>query len=881
MPLQKIGVEAVVDNLDGYKRAVKAIESANDSATESVNRTAKQFDVLGTATKGIGNIFENVFTGVITGVVLRALDTVFNAIGNIIGAIGNLGKNIFDAGVTFSGTMANISSITRLTGQDLTNLGKDLIEIGADTAAGPQAVAEAYYEVASGVADASIRLDILKAAVATAEAGQANLTATTAGLIASVNAYSSVVDENGKRVLDAAEASDIYTRTVALGVGSMDQFVHAMSPLAGLAASQKISFEELGGAMAFMTAKGIPAEQAATAIKNAIVQLSRESPGVIRALKAMGEKSIESSIATRGFAGTLTLLQEGAKKTGQNFTTMIGSVEALQAATALGGEEFQKFFDEFIDGVDGATAAARELQRADVSFQLKLIGSRFQAIGLSISQAVLPAFNKFLTFINDSFKKFDWKKIGEGLDKLGEKLGKSVGRMIDQLGAALEQVDWDAFAQSISDAFSSIGDFIAGIDWESVGKSIGDTFSLIADIVSNINWEDVIDQAFRFFDAMGQVVTGVMGFFMDLGQGIGTFVSGWNSFWNQVGTAVNTAMSDAQNFISGATAPIQGFIQGIIDAVKPIWDGFFTAAGTAASGVSTAFEMVKTLITDFIEPIKGALQPMIDTLGNLWNSLFGEGGLIPLAVSTAYEAVKTNIDNALAPVRDTVQSIIDALSLVWAPFWDGLSGKVTAAWEAVKAAVDLAKAGVTAAFKLISDGIVSALQPVLGAIDSIKSFLGGGAGGAGGGGGGGGFAGVGVGGAVGGDMSEGLNIVGERGLEAVWKAGSKVTIFTASQTKRILSGVGNIIPNPNPQTAKIGSIMNSIGGGRSGWSGINLVSLMQSLLPVPVPIMAGMGDSFSSSINNSRNYGDVNFNSVSNGERAVEKFARLRATGRL
>jgi hypothetical protein len=50
---------------------------------------------------------------------------------------------------------------------------------------------------------------------------------------------------------------------------------------------------------------------------------------------------------------------------------MIGSVEALQAANALGTEEFQKYFDTFIDGVDGATAAARELQRADVSYQLK------------------------------------------------------------------------------------------------------------------------------------------------------------------------------------------------------------------------------------------------------------------------------------------------------------------------------------------------------------------------------------------------------------------------------------------------------------------------------------------------------------------------------
>jgi hypothetical protein len=41
MPLPKIGVEAVVDNLDGYKKAMKAVDTANENAGKGVEATAK------------------------------------------------------------------------------------------------------------------------------------------------------------------------------------------------------------------------------------------------------------------------------------------------------------------------------------------------------------------------------------------------------------------------------------------------------------------------------------------------------------------------------------------------------------------------------------------------------------------------------------------------------------------------------------------------------------------------------------------------------------------------------------------------------------------------------------------------------------------------
>lgn len=479
MPLPKVGVEAVVDNLDGYEKGIKAITDANDKAVSSVNQTAKDFDKLGKSTDHLGSIFDIAFGNIIASAATKAFDVISGVVGGIINTVGNLTKSIFDNTVTFSQTMANISAVTGETGKGLKEINDQILAVGADSAAGPQKVADAYYDIASGVLDATQRLDTLKAAVAASEAGQADLGATTEFLIAEMNAY-------GKSAGGATKVSDILTQTVGKGVGKMDDFVHALTPLAGLASANKISLTDMGGAISYMTAKGIPAEQAATQLKAAMTLLARETPQTTRALNAMGEKSIKASIAAHGFGGTLELIRQGAEKTHQNLATLTGSVEALNDVTLLGTDEFAQYFDTFVDGVDGATAKARELQRADVSYQLKLISSRFQAIGIMVGEAVLPAFNKFLTFLNTELANFDWKKIGEGLDKLGEKLGIAAGKIIDSVGKFLSKVDWDKVGTDIETALSDIGEFIANIDWEAVVTGAKDVVTAVGDIVTKV-----------------------------------------------------------------------------------------------------------------------------------------------------------------------------------------------------------------------------------------------------------------------------------------------------------------------------------------------------------------------------------------------------------
>lgn len=853
MPPPDIGVRATVENIDGYKRAMGAIEKANDSAADSIKGTSKAFDGFGKAFDS-GIAIAVAAGNLISSVVVGAFNAVVNVIGNVINTIGNLAKNIFDSGVTFSQTMANISSVTRITGKELDSIAKRIIDIGADSAVGPQAVADAFYDVASAVSGTEDQFAVLNAAVAAAEANQGNLAATTDTVISMFNAYGPAVSDATDAMGDANYIADILSQTVAAGKGKLDEFSAAMTPIAGLAAKNNIKLAEFGAAIAYMTKQGIPAEQAATALKNAITALSRETPAMTRALRAMGvtstkagESLIKSSIATNGFGKTLQLLEQGAKKTGQNLTTMLGSTEALIALGAIGTEEFQKFFDEFVDGADEATQKMRELQRADVSFQLKLIGSRFQAIGLSISQAVLPAFNKFLTFVNNAFKKINWEKLGAGLDKLGEKLGVMADKLITNLAKELENIDWEKVADDVVNALESIGEFLAGI-----------------------NWEAVIEGAKIALQTIGDVIGGIVSFFSEMGTAVQTQVSIWQNGWNTIVGIVEFAVFAAGQILQGAIDTVDGAIRGIVSAAETTWNSLFGPAGSITTAVAQAWPTVEGKIKAAIEIVTTAVQQVVDAVTGVWDSLFGPAGSITTAVDTAWTQVTTSISNALTPITNEISRIVNGALSIWNTLTSVIPAGIREAWAAVVSVVNGVVGAVRAAFEKVAGAVMIALAPAIAAIQSIQSVLGGG----GGGGGGGGAQ------AKGGPLQEGLNVVGEKGAELIVKHGNRAIVVSHEKSGRLLNSIGMsyFSPVPGGGEAAFNTAKAMLRGRNVRPAPMLSANMMRVGRPAAMPVPAGNSNTTnnSSAVYN-RNIDTININNVRGGEAAVRRFAKIQA----
>lgn len=341
-----------------------------------------------------------------------------------------------NAAMGFDTAMTNTAAVMGLTRDQTAALGDQLLQIGMDSQAGPQAVAEAYYDIAGGVADASTHMAILNQAIATSEAGAAELGGTTKALISVMNSYEFAAD-------DAAYASDVLTRTVGMGVGTMDELASAMPQVAGLAHSLGISFEDLGAMMAFLSTKGNTFSESATQISAMMTAMIKPNQQMTEALLGLGFATGQAAIDALGLQGAYQALIDAGH--GDQMAALTGSVEALRGVTALTVPDAQAltdalaplgpaaedayrglssvtgaitdlsalpsvedyfagaargikesgavgFMQEFSDGLDGVTESTREIQNASAQAQWNDIKTDLEGLAIVTGQALLPAF---------------------------------------------------------------------------------------------------------------------------------------------------------------------------------------------------------------------------------------------------------------------------------------------------------------------------------------------------------------------------------------------------------------------------------------------------------------------------------------------------------
>jgi TP901 family phage tail tape measure protein len=287
------------------------------------------------------------------------------------------------AALNFENSIANTASVLQLTAQQSAALNDELLGLGAQARAGPQAVADAFYDIAGGVADASTHMAILDAAIATSEAGNAQLTATTNALVGVMNAYRFSADEAGF-------ASDVLTQIVAKGVGRMDQFASALPNVTALASNLGVEFDELGAIMARLTQSGLSANESATRLNAIMSALINPNEKLKEAMAAAGIQSGQWAIQNWGLYGALEAIDSASMNVGMGLAEVLGSSEATAAAMALLKGNTDQVIDSFRATLDGATELARGIQMASPAAQFDLLMSSVQALRIEAGQAFIP-----------------------------------------------------------------------------------------------------------------------------------------------------------------------------------------------------------------------------------------------------------------------------------------------------------------------------------------------------------------------------------------------------------------------------------------------------------------------------------------------------------
>lgn len=386
---------------DQLSRARKDLRNFTTGPLSDLEKSAgKTGQSLSGMTDGLDGAMKRGIGGV------KALGAELLALGGITTAAFGAAA-VAKAAIGFEKQMFNIRAVTGDTASETEALKNELVKLGAASRQGPSQIANAYYDIAGGMTDVTARMPTLKAALDTADAGAADLAGTTQALITLLNSY-------GTANITAAQASDVLTRTVGMGVGTMDQFASAMAPIAGMMAQAGVKAQDLGSMLAYMTTKGMSASMSANSIQQAVVamlnpneklrkilpQVLTEYEKINGKLQATKKLTMSQALEQYGLVGVLQRVQQAAGGGKDALVQMLGSVEASRAAFALLGADYAGFNQQYITGLKGATEQAKQIQNKSTQAQLELLGSKLEAIAIKIGDLLLPIANAALSVFN-------------------------------------------------------------------------------------------------------------------------------------------------------------------------------------------------------------------------------------------------------------------------------------------------------------------------------------------------------------------------------------------------------------------------------------------------------------------------------------------------
>jgi TP901 family phage tail tape measure protein len=568
------------------------------------------------------------------------------------------------------------------TNEEMSVMRRELLAIGGRAAAGPEAVAGAFANVATGVADASKHMAVMNAAVALAEANQADLTISTNAMINVMNAWNLAAE-------DAALAADVMTAASYMGVGSLDEFAGSISHISALAAGAGIGLDELGASMAYATTKGLDAGQAQKQFKSIISTLVSPGENLSKLYESLGIESGQAMLQQYGLAESLYILKD-AIGGDQAFSSLIGSAEAATVVLALTEDAYVSFAGSFTEGMGKVTEAARGVQLESIEMKMARLDSASKSLQAQIGQDINGIKGFFIDmkfgFLSNVVSPIMSSPVGGAVSKIAAVTGMAAKTMLDMgsgaLNAAAQMTTLAAnlssvggitklfqsgiglagsslkilatplraagsgilgLGKSIIGALPAIGGYITSM-WASVAPTLAATWPILA-IIAGVallaagvyllikNWDKVAE----FFSGLWEKVKGafsaawewIKNIFSGVWDGIKGIVAGFASWYFGV-------LDSIGNFFIGVWDGILNFFSGLWEGIKSIIKGFVDWLGGIVDAVIAPFKA----IGDFVGGV-------FDKVGGFFKGLVGGGKESGAALNDAFA---TGIQsNASAP----------------------------------------------------------------------------------------------------------------------------------------------------------------------------------------------------------------------------------------
>ena len=321
----------------------------------------------------------------------------------------------------------------------------------------------------------------------------------------------------------------------------------------------------------------------------------------------------------------------------------IGSILGEKTKQVLDGIKWEEMGSTLASSINGIVTSIKEYVSTD---------GLWESTGIAIANSIKGLFEKIswediVTILTTGFNGIvtSVHTIINNLD-----FGSAGVEFGDRINQFIENVDWTAIGETISDFFSGALDFLLAIDWVTLGTNIANA---IKDLFDGINWQELIvkvglllielvmgaislvleskanmiDALGSFFDSIG--LDSIGGFFHGMSEGM-------KNAFNWIRENIFKPITDGIKSLFEINSPSKVFaefgknlIEGLKNGIKEKWSditSFFTEKINALKeSVKQKFEKFEETGKTLINKIKSGIQDRwSDFKGNLtdkFNSL--------------------------------------------------------------------------------------------------------------------------------------------------------------------------------------------------------------------------------------------------------------------
>lgn len=503
-------------------------------------------------------------------------------------AVTALGAAMVFASVHQAGDFNDSFNQTRTlfdeTGPAVSRFRDDILRYAVDSTQSIDSINQALQSAIGQGVDYADSLGLIQEAEKLSVAQSASLNESTILLASTLNGYGLKIDQ-------AAKLSDQFSITVRDGKISVAELSAQLSNVIPIAASVSVGYDQVGAAIAVLTAQGFKAESAITGIRNILDGIIKPTEQAADYAASLGIQFNATALQSKGLEGVLIDVKNATGGNVEKMAQLFTTSEGLTAALALSGkgaasfkEELQKMREE-----TGVTGAAYAKMVDNVNLSLQRIKNAYEIAAINLGTPLLDEFGRIEKGIADALKAIGvefneggaLRPITVALESFGADVGTAIEQIAQNIPAAMKNIN----LSGLIDAYKALGIELAGLFRSFFGN---------IDLTTVEGLSEAIQRVVDSIEFLTRATAGIVKVFDPVAASAGAAIDQFNSL-------DKASQIDFGEFLGSAKAIVDAgwLIGGVLIAIGkttieigPIFDSVFGGVKTTVNAVQVTFDAV-------------------------------------------------------------------------------------------------------------------------------------------------------------------------------------------------------------------------------------------------------------------------------------------------